>query len=744
MTLPPRLLSWPSPEQTELLPDTLAGDSCVRLIGRSSTLAALDRELFDRGAPAFDSWELAASDMWRRIAGCWSGTWQTQGGFCHNVTCVGASACQFRTAEDLDKMHSCCSNSFGIAPPHQYDFTFFMSPLGYPMALTRRKGLRFVWQESSGNTFDFFWLGDLPSHNHHGLYSHVDERSELIPISAIVPGSDHDSFHVESKFSPFNMIDSCFGAEISADSTRLRGIRKSLTVAEILTDPVRQWPHLLDMCPPPAVSATEFCEYPTDWVPMWNPSKTDLNFHWDIDLAFARSIWDLGTLSPLNLREHGLRPFVSKFEGSRLLALGKGPDRAGISTAAAAFVGAMLLCCLGGALLLMLWHHCTHKANGSGLGKLKSDGQSDAAAGVKNPAHSHVESVDTDILDIATFDIAHLKALGKIEHWFVESDQLEIGEAIGAGSFGTVYRAKAYQLTPVAVKIASSGSARADLWTFANELRVLRRVRHANIVLLQGFALLDGHQLCIVLEWVDGTTLARYIPGQPAASLAKLAIDVARGMQYIHSQRPPILHRDLKPDNVLVKTTVEPPDAKIADFGLAVLVREGREPSSRAGTRRYMAPEVLAKQPYGTPADVYSFGQVLICIFTRLKPPAFTSPELSASEGGMGLDSPNSGLAEPLWPEVFLPYAPQAGACIFLDPAARQTMDEALRRMLDAATTAASAGEPECWVGLLPESSASCLDSGFTAFELNCCVNLRDNLLDLQNWEAACVCSQIV
>mmetsp|Transcript_94162 Transcript_94162/g.245649 ORF Transcript_94162/g.245649 Transcript_94162/m.245649 type:complete len:221 (+) Transcript_94162:350-1012(+) len=91
----------------------------------------------------------------------------------------------------------------------------------------------------------------------------------------------------------------------------------------------------------------------------------------------------------------------------------------------------------------------------------------------------------------------------------------------------------------------------------------------------------------------------------------KILQDVARGMQYLHGQAPPIMHRDLKPGNVLIELP-NPPKAKLADFGLSTLLQEDQ--SGKAGTLSYMAPEVSDNKMYGLLADAFSFG--CLCLFT--------------------------------------------------------------------------------------------------------------------------------
>merc|ERR1711988_769726 len=121
--------------------------------------------------------------------------------------------------------------------------------------------------------------------------------------------------------------------------------------------------------------------------------------------------------------------------------------------------------------------------------------------------------------------------------------------------------------------------------TFISEVQILRRVRHAHIVLFQG-ALVLHNRLCIVMEWVEGCTL---LDAKLQGNEKRLLRDAACGLQYLHAQRPPILHRDVKPENILCEVfdgvVVR---AKICDFGLSSI---SKNLQSWAGTMRWMAPE---------------------------------------------------------------------------------------------------------------------------------------------------------
>mmetsp|Transcript_5125 Transcript_5125/g.13552 ORF Transcript_5125/g.13552 Transcript_5125/m.13552 type:complete len:208 (-) Transcript_5125:143-766(-) len=90
------------------------------------------------------------------------------------------------------------------------------------------------------------------------------------------------------------------------------------------------------------------------------------------------------------------------------------------------------------------------------------------------------------------------------------------------------------------------------------------------------------------------------------AKLLRYLHDVAKGCAYLHARSPAVLHRDLKPPNVLYN---EQHECKLCDFGTALLLAPFDEPpTEEIGTAMYMAPEVDGAKPYGLPADIFSFG----------------------------------------------------------------------------------------------------------------------------------------
>ncbi|GAQ84386.1 Protein kinase superfamily protein [Klebsormidium nitens] len=121
---------------------------------------------------------------------------------------------------------------------------------------------------------------------------------------------------------------------------------------------------------------------------------------------------------------------------------------------------------------------------------------------------------------------------------------------------------------------------------------------------------------CLVTELLPGGTLRKYLSGPtappPFAVALRMALDVARGMDYLHSKN--IIHRDLKADNLVLSRSHV---VKLTDFGSArVESEEGAQMTAETGTFKFMAPEVIRRRGYSRKVDVYSFGILLWELFT--------------------------------------------------------------------------------------------------------------------------------
>ncbi|KAM7516906.1 hypothetical protein LguiA_006489 [Lonicera macranthoides] len=202
-------------------------------------------------------------------------------------------------------------------------------------------------------------------------------------------------------------------------------------------------------------------------------------------------------------------------------------------------------------------------------------------------------------------------------------DELHIKERIGAGSFGTVHRAE-WHGSDVAVKVLTVQDFHDDqLKEFLREVAIMKRVRHPNVVLFMG-AVTKRPQLSIVTEYLPRGSLYRLIHRPTAGETLdqrrrlRMALDVAKGINYLHCLSPPIVHWDLKSPNLLVDKNWT---VKVCDFGLSRFKANTFISSkSVAGTPEWMAPEFLRGEPSNEKSDVYSYGVILWELVTMQQP----------------------------------------------------------------------------------------------------------------------------
>jgi len=181
---------------------------------------------------------------------------------------------------------------------------------------------------------------------------------------------------------------------------------------------------------------------------------------------------------------------------------------------------------------------------------------------------------------------------------------------IGAGGMGEVFRGTDTRLgRAVAIKISHAGFGQ----RFEREARAISALNHPHICTLHDIGSQDGIDY-VVMEYVEGRRLQGPLPAKEAL---RLAIQIAGALQAAHSKG--ILHRDLKPGNILVSIN----GIKLLDFGLARFVRpEPPEPDVTAtaqitgtgqilGTPAYMSPEQIEGKPLDVRSDIFSFGLVL-------------------------------------------------------------------------------------------------------------------------------------
>ncbi|CAL1397429.1 unnamed protein product [Linum trigynum] len=257
-------------------------------------------------------------------------------------------------------------------------------------------------------------------------------------------------------------------------------------------------------------------------------------------------------------------------------------------------------------------------------------------------------------------------------------EDLTIGEQIREGSCGTVYHARLYG-SDVAVKVFSKQEYSDNVnLSFRQEVSLMERLRHPNVLLFMG-AMSSPQRLCIVTEFLPRGSLFQLLQ-RKATKLewrrrVQMALDIARGMNYLHCFNPPIVHRDLKSSNLLVDRNLT---VKVGDFGLSRLKHETfLTTKSGKGTPQWMAPEVLRNERSNEKSDIYSFGVILWELATKKVPwDNLNSMQIVGAVGFMNqrLDIPKD--LDPRWASII-------DSCWLSDPASRPTFQELLKKLRD-------------------------------------------------------------
>ena len=218
--------------------------------------------------------------------------------------------------------------------------------------------------------------------------------------------------------------------------------------------------------------------------------------------------------------------------------------------------------------------------------------------------------------------------------WVVPSSALEFIRNIGAGSFGSVFEVN-YRGVRIAAKkmgfVVEADRQEVDK-ILRTEFRALQQLQHPHILRMHGVVVDEPMSLTLLVELAPVGSLRKLLSASAsrvlASRLAQVSIlsGTALGMSFLHDQKPkPVLHHDLKSDNVLLWEQGHEFVAKIGDFGLATgtqasTMRTGKGKSGAgAGTLAYKAPEAFDDE-FTTASEVYSFGVVAWEVLTGAVP----------------------------------------------------------------------------------------------------------------------------
>ncbi|KAM0943222.1 putative dual-specificity kinase TKL-Pl-4 family [Dioscorea sansibarensis] len=234
------------------------------------------------------------------------------------------------------------------------------------------------------------------------------------------------------------------------------------------------------------------------------------------------------------------------------------------------------------------------------------------------------QALNNDALAKALMDPRYpTETLQNYDEWAIDLRKLNMGMAFAQGAFGKLYKGT-YNGEDVAIKLLErpeNDPERAQLMEqqFGQEVMMLANLRHQNIVRFIG-ACRKPVVWCIVTEYAKSGSVRQFLMKRqnrsvPLKLAVKQALDVARGMAYVHGLG--LIHRDLKSDNLLIFADKS---IKIADFGVARIEVQTEGMTPETGTYRWMAPEMIQHRPYNQKVDVYSFGIVLWELITGMLP----------------------------------------------------------------------------------------------------------------------------
>ena len=212
-----------------------------------------------------------------------------------------------------------------------------------------------------------------------------------------------------------------------------------------------------------------------------------------------------------------------------------------------------------------------------------------------------------------------LQNLSKNEYWKIDYFEIENNyKLLGEGQFGKVYKTQ-WRKLDVAIKKIDLNNINNEIY---NEIAIWSSIRHPNIVSFLGISFDLNSNPLILLEFMEGGTLEEYMNNNKPSynKIIKYALDISKGLYFLHNCKPQIIHRDINPSNLLLdrKNSI----IKLSDFGISKMYEnnDNIQMTGNSGTLRFMAPEVYFNKFYNHKVDVYSFGMILYYLVYNIKP----------------------------------------------------------------------------------------------------------------------------
>ncbi|VVB08180.1 unnamed protein product [Arabis nemorensis] len=353
--------------------------------------------------------------------------------------------------------------------------------------------------------------------------------------------------------------------------------------------------------------------YPVASVEIKNITENPTDYHLQIDLLIFPSKQD-------SFNQTGMDSVISVFS----MQLYKPPSRFGpyvfnahpyktfYGSSKSSNMGIIIGASVGAAILLLL-------STVAGIYALRQKKRAERAYNKMNPFGKW---------DIGKSKIDAPRLVGAKAFTFEEmskyTDRFSQANDVGGGGYGQVYKGKLPSGQLIAIKRAQQGSMQGGL-EFKTEIELLSRVHHKNVVKLLGFCFDQSEQM-LVYEYIPNGSLRDSLSGENGIKLdwtarLKIALGSGKGLAYLHELAdPPIIHRDVKSNNILLDENLT---AKVADFGLSKLVGDPEKAhvtTQVKGTMGYLDPEYYMTNQLTEKSDVYGFGVVMLELLTGKSP----------------------------------------------------------------------------------------------------------------------------
>jgi len=186
-------------------------------------------------------------------------------------------------------------------------------------------------------------------------------------------------------------------------------------------------------------------------------------------------------------------------------------------------------------------------------------------------------------------------------------------QPFGEGGFGKVYKAK-WRNTDVVVKVVKVGNVE-DTQKAMNEVSLTLHLNHPNVVNLYGVTTVSPRKIGIVMEVAERGSLDQWIGKIDRVRTTKIALSIIDGLDHMHLKH--VIHRDIKPNNILMFGPELDMIPKLADFGVSKVIETSAKSHTHTGQQLYMAPEVKMLKHYSFPADIFSLTMTLFEMFNE-------------------------------------------------------------------------------------------------------------------------------